>query len=173
MVKTRPVSTQAGPAASLDRETVVHLGAAAERRLGGRAVGTMAIWLSPLAANLEGGAAVAAELVTRGVVEGSYDPATIYREAVKSSPPRLDELILVAPGESPAAVNKAADRGLLMGEGANYARTLANREFLCPYASLVEVPQDEMIETIGPSLVVTAITKDAGFTQQLLDSDLA
>jgi len=54
----------------------------------------------------------------------------------------------------------------------SFAHPLANREFLCPYASVVEVPQDEMLKTIGPSLVVTAITKDAGFTQQLLDSDL-
>jgi acyl-CoA reductase-like NAD-dependent aldehyde dehydrogenase len=49
---------------------------------------------------------------------------------------------------------------------------LANREFLCPYASVVEVPQAEMLEKIGPSLVVTAITKDPEFTGSLLDSDL-
>ncbi|MBT5925667.1 MAG: aldehyde dehydrogenase, partial [Verrucomicrobia bacterium] len=49
---------------------------------------------------------------------------------------------------------------------------LANREFLCPYASVVEVPQNEMLEKIGPSLVVTAITKDPEFTNALLDSDL-
>jgi len=123
----RILAIQAGPASSLDRETVVHLGAAAERRLGGRTVASMAFWLTPLGGQLDGGAERVAELVARGVVEGSYDPATIYREAVKSAPPKLDELILVVPGESPAVVNKAADRGLLMGEGANYARTLANR----------------------------------------------
>jgi hypothetical protein len=49
---------------------------------------------------------------------------------------------------------------------------LANREFLCPYASVVEVPQAEMMDKIGPSLVVTAITKDPGFTDAILDSDL-
>ncbi len=49
---------------------------------------------------------------------------------------------------------------------------LANREFLCPYASVVEVPQSEMLESIGPSLVVTAITRDPSFTQELLNSDL-
>jgi len=52
------------------------------------------------------------------------------------------------------------------------AHPLANREFLCPYASVVEVPQSEMLEKIGPSLVVSAITKDPDFTEMLLDSDL-
>ena len=41
----------------------------------------------------------------------------------------------------------------------SFAHPLANREFLCPYASVVEVPQAEMLKQIGPSLVVTAITK--------------
>ena len=54
----------------------------------------------------------------------------------------------------------------------SFAHPLANREFLCPYASVVQVPQAEMLGKIGPSLVVTAITKDAAFTAQLLDSPL-
>ena len=54
----------------------------------------------------------------------------------------------------------------------SFAHPLANREFLCPYASVVQVPQAEMLKQIGPSLVVTAITKDPGFTEQLLESPL-
>lgn len=54
----------------------------------------------------------------------------------------------------------------------SFAHPLANREFLCPYASVVQVPQSEMLKQIGPSLVVTAITKDPAFTQDLLDSPL-
>jgi hypothetical protein len=54
----------------------------------------------------------------------------------------------------------------------SFAHPLANREFLCPYASVVEVPQAEMLKQIGPSLVVTAITKDPVFTEQLLESPL-
>lgn len=49
---------------------------------------------------------------------------------------------------------------------------LANREFLFPYCSVVEVPQAEMLEKIGPSLVVTAITEDAEFIEKLLDCPL-
>lgn len=54
----------------------------------------------------------------------------------------------------------------------SFAHPLANREFLCPYASVVEVPQGEMLKQIGPSLVVTAITKDPAFIEQLLESPL-
>jgi acyl-CoA reductase-like NAD-dependent aldehyde dehydrogenase len=50
----------------------------------------------------------------------------------------------------------------------SFAHPLANREFLFPYASVVEVPQGEMLKQIGPSLVVTAITKDPEWTQRLL-----
>ncbi len=54
----------------------------------------------------------------------------------------------------------------------SFKHPLANREFLCPYASVVEVPQSEMLREIGPSLVVSAITKDQAFINELLESDL-
>jgi len=54
----------------------------------------------------------------------------------------------------------------------SFDHTLANKEYLCPYASVVQVPQSEVLSKIGPSLVVTAITKDEQFKEQLLDSDL-
>jgi len=54
----------------------------------------------------------------------------------------------------------------------SFQHPLANKEYLCPYASVVEVPQQEMLAQIGDSLVVTAITKDPAFTEQLLDSHL-
>jgi len=54
----------------------------------------------------------------------------------------------------------------------SYAHPLANREFLFPYASLVETPQARMLEQIGPSLVVTAITQDPAFRESLLESPL-
>jgi len=47
---------------------------------------------------------------------------------------------------------------------------LANREFLFPYASVVECPTREMPGAIGPTLVVSAITTDAAFTQALMAS---
>jgi acyl-CoA reductase-like NAD-dependent aldehyde dehydrogenase len=52
----------------------------------------------------------------------------------------------------------------------SFAHPLANREFLYPYASVVQVPSAEMLSQIGPSLVVTAITQDAAFRAALLES---
>ena len=52
----------------------------------------------------------------------------------------------------------------------SFDHPLANREFLFPYVSVVEVPQDRMAESIGPSLVVTAITEDRNLIDSLLAS---
>jgi acyl-CoA reductase-like NAD-dependent aldehyde dehydrogenase len=54
----------------------------------------------------------------------------------------------------------------------SFTHPLANREFLFPYASVVTVPQSEMLAQIGPSLAVTAITGDKAFRGQLLESPL-
>jgi len=51
----------------------------------------------------------------------------------------------------------------------SFAHPLANREFLCPYASVIEVAQTEMLRQIGTSLAVTAITQDQEFIAQLLE----
>ena len=115
-----------GPAAELDREAVVRLGATVERRLAGRPVRTLAVWLGDLPAALEGGAPAVAELLVRGVVEGSFDPASIYRTN-EEAPPALETLILVAPGADASALARAAERGAIVGEGSNLTRRLANR----------------------------------------------
>ena len=47
---------------------------------------------------------------------------------------------------------------------------LANREFLFPFASVVECPVDEIPEAIGPSLVVTAITEDEKLRRAMMAS---
>ena len=117
----------AGDPADLDRETARRVGASAVRRLVARDVHAIAVWLSPLAAHLGGDLALAAELVTRGVVEGGFEPKTIYREDSDAAPPSLDELVLVAPAADVPALERAAERGRIMGEGANIARRLANR----------------------------------------------
>ena len=49
----------------------------------------------------------------------------------------------------------------------SFAHPLANKEFLCPYASVVQCPQGEMLDKIGYSLAVSAITKDAKFIGEL------
>ena len=45
---------------------------------------------------------------------------------------------------------------------------LANTEFLFPYASVVEMPQSEMLGSIGKSLAVAAITNDQAWIDELI-----
>ncbi|MBS11756.1 MAG: aldehyde dehydrogenase [Gemmatimonadetes bacterium] len=69
---------------------------------------------------------------------------------------------------------------LVKSEGLTYLRPavvraepghpLADSEFLFPFVSLVEVSQEDLLASIGPSLVVSAITEDDVFIRQLLDS---
>ena len=49
----------------------------------------------------------------------------------------------------------------------SFDHPLANREFLCPYASVVELPQDQMLAKIGYTLACTAITRDPAFIEAL------
>jgi acyl-CoA reductase-like NAD-dependent aldehyde dehydrogenase len=46
--------------------------------------------------------------------------------------------------------------------------SLASAEYLFPFVSVVESPQDELLERIGPSLVVTGLTEDPAFRRALL-----
>jgi acyl-CoA reductase-like NAD-dependent aldehyde dehydrogenase len=50
----------------------------------------------------------------------------------------------------------------------SFAHPLANREFLCPYVSVVSSPQSEMLKHIGYTLAASVITKDAAFIEQVM-----
>ncbi|MBT3269467.1 aldehyde dehydrogenase [Candidatus Poribacteria bacterium] len=50
------------------------------------------------------------------------------------------------------------------------AHPLASTELLFPFVSVVEVPQAELLERIGPTLVGTAITEDDVFVRELMAS---
>jgi len=47
---------------------------------------------------------------------------------------------------------------------------LAGKEFLFPYAAVVETPQNQLLSQLGSSLVVTAITEDPKLIQSLVNS---
>jgi leucyl aminopeptidase len=135
-----------GPSTSFDRLSALRLGAAIERRLAGRSVRRLAVWLpeglvganepvdpervrpaTDIGPRVDLDLPGLVELVSRGVVEGSHEPSAIYREEVDSAPPELEQLIIVAPGGDASALRKAAERGRIIGEGANHARVLAQR----------------------------------------------
>jgi hypothetical protein len=52
----------------------------------------------------------------------------------------------------------------------NRDHPLAKTEFLMPYASVVEVPQAEMLKWIGPTLVATVISDNADWRGDCLGS---
>jgi acyl-CoA reductase-like NAD-dependent aldehyde dehydrogenase len=99
--------------------------------------------------------------------------------------PRMAEFIeaqieegLQSPGATDVTAKYRGGPRRVVSEGGVYLRPtvvlcdsfqhpLANREFLCPYASVVEVPQGTMLDQIGYSLAVTAITRDPKFIRQL------
>ncbi len=49
----------------------------------------------------------------------------------------------------------------------SFDHPLANREFLCPYASVVTCPPDQVLQRIGYTLACTAITKDPALIARL------
>jgi leucyl aminopeptidase len=126
LTASRLLAIGIGDPAELDRETARKVAAAAIRRLAGRKVGRVAVWIEPLAV-LDGGLPVVAELVSRGVIEGSFEPKALYHADTDAAPPALDELILVAPGANASDLRAAAERGQVIGEGTNMTRSLANR----------------------------------------------
>ena len=51
----------------------------------------------------------------------------------------------------------------------SFAHPLSNKEFLCPYASVVTCPQSEMLHKIGYTLAASVITKDQAFIEAVTD----
>jgi acyl-CoA reductase-like NAD-dependent aldehyde dehydrogenase len=49
-------------------------------------------------------------------------------------------------------------------------KNIAKKEYMFPFVTVVECPQEKMLEAIGPTLVCTAITEDAKFQRALADA---
>jgi acyl-CoA reductase-like NAD-dependent aldehyde dehydrogenase len=50
------------------------------------------------------------------------------------------------------------------------ARAIAKKEYMFPFVTVVQCPQDKMLDSIGPTLVCSAITEDAKFQRALADA---
>jgi acyl-CoA reductase-like NAD-dependent aldehyde dehydrogenase len=53
---------------------------------------------------------------------------------------------------------------------ASPSAAIAKQEYMFPFATVVKCPQDKMLESIGPTLVCTAITEDPKFARALTDA---
>ncbi len=152
----RVLTVGLGTADAVDAEVVRNAASSALRRLGGRSVRRLAYYVGGYP-GIDGGASALGLQVARGIVEGSYDPTTIYRTNVETSPPALDELVLIADAASKADVAEGARRGQIIGNGANDARTLSNRssndvspEVLAQAAAGIAEKHGLWIDVIGP-----------------------
>jgi len=47
---------------------------------------------------------------------------------------------------------------------------IAKAEYMFPFTTVVDCPQDQMLKQIGPTLVCSAITNDKKWSQELLDA---
>lgn len=47
---------------------------------------------------------------------------------------------------------------------------IAKSEYMFPFVSIVKCPQEKMLESMGPTLVCTALTSDEAFQQRLIDA---
>jgi acyl-CoA reductase-like NAD-dependent aldehyde dehydrogenase len=52
----------------------------------------------------------------------------------------------------------------------SHERAIAKKEFMFPFVTVVQCPQEKMLEAIGPTLVCSAITEDAKFQKALADA---
>ncbi len=92
----------------------------------------------------------------------------------------IDQGVRAGGAKDVTAEHRSGDRRVVH-EGATYLRPtvihcdrvehdLARSEYLFPFVSVVEVPADQMLEVLGPSLVVSAITKDPELVAGLKNS---
>lgn len=112
----------------------------------------------------------AAEAINAAIEAGLREPGATDLTAERRGSPRLVRrgrcawLLPTIVWIDPAARDDAPDV-------ASYAaHPLANREFLFPYASVIECPTSEMADAIGPTLIVSAVTGERSLIGSLMAS---
>ena len=150
---------------------------------GGRScVNASAVWTP--AHSVELSEALAERLAQVGPRAADDEAAQLAPFADAGVASRISKMIdqgLVEDGARDVTSSFRQDKRLVNWNGCSYLlptiihcsspeHTLANREFLFPFASVVPVNADEIVEKLGPTLVVTAITRDQGLIQRLISS---
>jgi acyl-CoA reductase-like NAD-dependent aldehyde dehydrogenase len=152
---------------------------------GGRScVNASGVWVTRHAAEI---AEALAEKLSQIVPRAEDDPdAVLAPFADPSVAERINNMVEGAmrePGARDVTAGRRGGERVARREGCAYllptvvhcdspGHPLANREFLFPFASVVEVGRGEIPEALGPSLVVTAVTRDAGLVRRLAQSPL-
>ncbi len=116
-----------GDADDIDELTARRLGSLAIRGLVGLEVRSLAFHLPSAASAIGRRQDSVVELVARGIVEGTADPADIYREAPDKLPPRPERVTIAVEAGDLESLERAAERGRIIGDGGNRTRRLAQR----------------------------------------------
>ena len=149
---------------------------------GGRScVNASAVW-TPRHADAIGEALAErlAQIVPRAAEDPQAQLAPFIDPQIAARINTIIEQGLLEPGARDVTAEHRQTERLAIWNGCSYLlptvircaadHTLANREFLFPFAAVVGVPQDQVVAQLGSSLVVTAITKDPSFIQTLVNS---
>ncbi|HYE66465.1 MAG TPA: aldehyde dehydrogenase family protein [Pyrinomonadaceae bacterium] len=150
---------------------------------GGRScINASGIWVTSRAAEIaEALAERLARIVPRDAEDEEAQLAPFADENVAARISRMIDQGLAQTGARDVTASYRKDGRLARWQGCSYLlptvllcegpdHPLANREFLFPFASVVEVERDLIPEALGPSLVVTAITSDPELIHRLVSS---
>jgi hypothetical protein len=121
-----------------------------------------------------------ARIVPRGEEDEEAQIAPFADPRVADRISALVDRDLALPGARDVTAGHRGGERLVRWNGCTYllptivraspAHPLANREFLFPFASVVEAPGETMPEALGPTLVLSAITSDPQLIDRLLAS---
>jgi acyl-CoA reductase-like NAD-dependent aldehyde dehydrogenase len=177
-----------GPDAARDWRRHLDLMVASIAENGGRScVNASGVWTPSHGREI---AEALAERLAEIVPRAADDPAAAIAPFVD---PRVARRIsdqidaaLEEPGAADVSARHRQTPRLVQHDGSTYlqptivhcastSHPLANREFLFPFASVVDVTAGELArlpEALGPTLVVTALTNEPDLTRRMLDSEL-
>ena len=141
----------AGPAAEVNLERLRRLATAAALAARQRHVARLAF-----VHRLPIDAADAVQVITEGLVLAAFS-GDRYKSQDRCGPPP-EQMLVAAPAASGAALERAVERGLVLGESSNMARDLCN----------------EPANILTPSVFAergAALARDAGLSVEILDED--
>jgi acyl-CoA reductase-like NAD-dependent aldehyde dehydrogenase len=174
-----------GPDASADWQKHVDLMASSIVENGGRScINASGVWVTSHAREIaEGLAARLAEVEPRGTDDPEAQLAPFADAKVAERISAMIDRELEAPGaEDVTARLRGSGRVARRGNSTYLLPTLvrcdspdhplANREFLFPFASVVEVRPEEIPTRLGPTLAATVLTADEALLARILGSPL-
>jgi len=173
-----------GPDASRDWERHLDVAVTSILENSGRScVNASGVWVTANADALaEALAARLARVVPRAPDDEAAEIAPFANPAVAERISAMVDADLAQPGARDVTAAHRSGPRLVRTEHGSYLlptvvrcdpeHPLANREFLFPFAAVVEVPAEALPEALGPSLAVTAITEEPALVARLLASPL-